>query len=124
MMPDNALVLFEIDGVRARLFPFSAHMPLTILLIIAKEGGSCDLRVVYRQVRSAIAVTRKQIDTLERDGYITLHESEADRRCKGVALTERAADGLTRYEAAIQAALARWQRPLNGLVPRPETPER
>lgn len=112
MKPDNALVLFEIDGVRARLFPFSAHMPLTILLIVAKEGGSCDLRVVYRQVRSAIAVTRKQIDTLEREGYITLHESEADRRCKSIALTEKGAEGLSRYEAAIEAVLSRWQRPL------------
>ena len=108
MIPDNARVLYEIDGVRARLFPFSAPMPLTILLIVAKEGRSCDLRVVYRQVRSAIAVTRKQIDMLEREGYITVHESEADRRCKSVTLTERATEGLKRYEAAIQEALGKW----------------
>ena len=110
-MASNARVLFEIDGMRARLFPFSAHMPISILLIVAKENGACDLRIVYRQVRAAIAVTRKQIETLERDGFITLHESETDRRCKTVVLTGKAMDALARYEAAIDQALTAWRRP-------------
>ena len=79
-------------------------MPLTILLIVAKEGRSCDLRVVYRQVRSAIAVTRKQIDMLEREGLVARIGDPHDRRALRVRLT---ASGRKAFRAMAEAH-ERW----------------
>lgn len=108
MSPDNAELLLAIDEIKERLFRFKSRLSLTILLITAREGGTCDLRVILKRAATSPITTRQHVQMLIDDGFLAIGVNEAHRRAKRVDLTERGAELLRRFESELSVLVPRW----------------
>ena len=117
MGPENAELLLTIDGIRERLFSFKSRLSLTILLIIGREGGSCDLRLVLKEAATSPITTRQHVQMLVDDGFVAIGIDEAHRRAKRLMLTSRGIELLRRFESEVAEVMPRWRPPVELCVP-------
>ena len=108
MNSHNAQLLFDIRCVSKSLFRFKSDLSKDILLYIASNEGSCDLRFVLRHVSATTIALRQHIQTMEKSGFIELCIDDKSKRCKIIKLTEKGIELLKSYELEIQNALKKW----------------
>ena len=117
MSPENAELLLAIDGIRERLFSFKSRLSLTILLIMSREGGACDLRLVLKAAATSPITTRQHVQMLIDDGFVEIGIDEAHRRAKRVALTSRGNELMRRFESEVAEVMPRWSHPIEDGLP-------
>ena len=112
MRKERARIILDLRTLGDRLFRFKSTLSRVILLHIASHGGECELRTLMKTVEATPVAIRQHIQSLESEGYITLGAHVSNRRCKIVALTEKASAVLREYEEHLSDAADRWrQRP-------------
>ena len=114
MRKDRARIILDMRTLGDRLFRFKSTLSRVILLQIASHGGECELRTLMKTVEATPVAIRQHIQSLESKGYITLCAHVSNRRCKIVALTDRATELLCDYENHLSDAALKWLAPPYG----------
>ena len=114
MRKERARIILDLRTLGDRLFRFKSTLSRVILLHIASHGGECELRTLMKTVEATPVAIRQHIQSLESEGYITLGTHVSNRRCKIIALTERASELLRDYEDHISDAALKWLAPPYG----------
>lgn len=109
MRPQNAGLVLEIDQLKTKMFPFKSRLSLTILLILGREGGACDLRIILRSAATSPITTRQHVQMLADDGYLAIGINEAHRRAKRVELTTKGAALLAEFESEVTGLMRQWK---------------
>lgn len=108
MQKQRAQIILELRMLGDRIFQFKSPLSRVILLRIASYGGECELRVLMKAIDASPVAVRQHIQSLESERYLTLGTHETNRRCKMVALTDKALALLRQYEASLSDAANRW----------------
>ena len=114
----NARIILDARATGASLFRFKSALSRVILLHIASMDGECELQVLIKKLDATSVATRQHIQLLETEGLLRIGQHPSNRRCKVVALTEKAWALLQHYEERLGRAILRWQsdvvfKPLN-----------
>lgn len=104
----NARIILDVRATGASLFRFKSALSRLILLHIASMDGECELRVLIKRLDATSVATRQHIELLETEGLLRIRQHPSNRRCKMVALTEKAWVLLQHYQEQLRRAVLGW----------------
>lgn len=108
MRRGNADVVIELRRITNGSPFFRGFLSLEILLNIARNSGSIELRRLFKEVGATQVAIRQHMQDLTRSGYLTVETDAANRRCKLARLTPAGWQVLAACENSIETTIAKW----------------
>lgn len=108
MREECARIIIEAREIGPSLFRFKSPLSRVILLHIALEGGTCELRSLLKRLEATSVAARQHIQLLVDEGLLHMEKHPSNRRCKVVSLTDSSRALLTQYENHLNDLVAKW----------------